>query len=279
MRNYLIIFLLFIPFLLHSQKVKYKNNAVYIDKEHSFDFIKTQKAGLMETEYANFLLKDKKGNIKLAFGDTLLYYSQNPNEKSPRAAIKLMTVHSPEINRTQIIPRIISITIRKLIVHQLKKGDFFSTGVITEKNFDAFLELQNMKHYKDWVIKIDTTSQQRTKNYELSADKFGPLIEREPTGIYINDDFEIYENKIQLGKIVPEKKGSYAQIFVIINNDKRRIGHVTIFQKENKANVCSRVNDKFHFFNNPLDRHGQATLTEYDKIKMGVRYLVTHGYL
>lgn len=237
----------FIPFIfcaflfnsaLFSQKVKFDDDIVLVDKVKKYDFIRTKKGGL--TDLSNAILKDLAGNEILILKDTSLYYDKLPHEYKNRVAVFTNYFDAPKLGKVVLVPGIISYNIRKDIVKALEEFGFFKTDLLDEEMFTKLVNKFEARTFEKTRKEIDTINIDRFIVSALIEKTFGPLIERTPDKPQYWSE-KIYDGKLEVGRFEPDVSGSYSSIFKIINKKGNNVANLSIIPGDSKASVYSVV--------------------------------------
>ena len=217
-----------------------------------------------------------EGNDVLTVKGSALYFEQLPNETSPRMFKSVYVVEAPSLGLTKTIPPVLSLNFRKYLTKQLKKVGFFQEETITPDVFEAFIQLHKTELIADYSTHIDSCNINRVKNAALMAKEFGPLLKRQPGVIGVKGG-KATDGITQIASFKLKTKGSYAQVYQVINQEGFVIGNFTIIPKESRANVRMLANEHRKTFRYKVTDKSTATLDL--KFTQVAQYLVANGYL
>jgi hypothetical protein len=230
----IIIFLIISVSGLLSQKVKFDDDAVLIDKVKKYDFLRTKKGGL--TGLSNAELKDLQGNMILEIKDTSLFYKRLPNELGDRVAVFTNYIKAPKLGKTVIVPEIISYNIRKDFVKALEELGFFKDDLLDEQRFEQLCKMFKSLEFVKTMSEIDTANVERFEISKIIENKFSPLLVREP-GTVKHWNGKIQDGKKDVGKFVIVTKGSYSSTYKIIDSKGNHVADLSVIPRESRANV------------------------------------------
>ena len=219
-----------------SQKVKYKDGQVFVDKEHKFDFTATEDDS-DKTKLTSYVLTDVQGQVIFSLTDSTLVFEQNPNETKQRSAYHAYLCDAPSINRKALMPFNPVMGYDKQRIKDLEKAGFFAGQEMTDEIFDATLERQNAEYIEVIIGGINETNVNRTKNYELSEKAFGPLLEREPGTINVvqvagnKNKYVIKDGDTEVGSFIVTDPDSYKPGALVRNHKEEHIGQVTLYRE------------------------------------------------
>ena len=292
MKNLIILLVtLFIFNPVFSQKVKYKKEKIFVNKEKKYDFIRTKKGSL--TKLSNFLIKDNDGKIILIIKDTTINYTQLPNETKPRVAYYTYLYVAPEIDKKAILPNFKTFNFRKYLTKKLKKAGFFKTGQMTDAVFEEITTKRfNTKKLKKDLSEIEMINKNRLDNYNAVVENFGDLVKRDPTFsiMSLEKNLEISDGDKIVGKFKKRKEKKNNPMYKIlahpkptyniINAQKQIIGYFTVDATKQILSIylsLSGIKDaKAALKYSKTDDFGQPKKLTYDSV---AKYLVLHGFL
>ncbi len=281
MRNIaILLFSCFLSLSGYAQKVKYKKGTISVDKVQKYEVIKLKKKGIGNPR--TFTLKEINGHDILIIKDTTLVLTQLPFEKSPRRYLLVQRVTAPQLHKTNLVPLIGALNFGKLLSKDLQKLGFFKEATLSEDIYAQYIKNHNVSEVAKILSAIDTLNKYRTENYERTVELFGEISPRTPGIISISGD-EILENGKTIGHFKFDKKGSYAQIYIIINQANDVIGGFTIIPSEGRANIRMQIHEygskkQAQWIRFKRDPHG-SDLTVEDKMQKAAEFLVYNGYL
>lgn len=280
MRQLLLLLFVNVALLTPSfgQKVKYKKEKIYVDKELSFDFARTMKKSLLSGKLSHYALRSTVDNSDvLVFKDTTFYYETLPHELDSRAAYNCVSLEVPVLDKKVALPRINTLNYRKAIIKNLKETSFFKEKKMTEAIYADFLKTQKMDVIENTITHIDTTNANRVVNYEKTKKKFGDLFKRKPGRVAVGD-LKIWDGEKQIGYFKFSTGGSYAASYEVVNHEGITIGKVAIIKKENSANVRTLVDEKRKWMYYKKNKEGKDP-TRDQKLTALAKYLVEQGYM
>jgi hypothetical protein len=266
---------------LISQNAKFNKDAVFIDKVKKYDFIRTKKGGL--TGLSNVVLKDLDGKDIIIINDTTLYYKRLPNELEDRGAIKTNYIYSPEIDKTILVSPIISYNIRKDIVKELDKLEFFKSGNIDENLLIQLAGQFGLSEFEKTLDNIEKTNTERFIVAQLVEKEFGPHVARKP-GLISHMNGKIFDGGLTVASYVLDGKGSYAATYKIISSKGYHVANLTIIPSESRANVrflIDQKNERRHWFKFIQKEQTPPTKEEMNEYFFDecAKYIIENGFL
>ena len=270
-------FFIFILTPTNAQKIKFKKDIIEVDKEDKYEFIKTKKSGLLSSDPTHFTLKEVGGSDILVFTDTVFTYKKLPNETDIRSAYFTVLCSTPKFSKSAAIDKPSALNPRKYYISKLEELGFFKTNELTSDMYSEFIEGEDPQVIKDRNHHIDTTNENRLKNYTLTKEKYGELSERKPGRIMVEKGI-VTDGQEKIGEIKLSKRGSYAHTYEIINNEGFTIATAAIILKEGKGNVRTLVDEKRKHFLYQRGTDGKGLTTD-QKLWYFANHLVLQGYL
>ncbi len=283
MKKYLIFILLSqFSLLALSQKIKYDDGIISIDKIKKFEFLLTKKGGF--SGYTNAKLINLNSDTLLVLKDTIIYYCQLPNETQGIEAFHEYLLTAPTIDRSCYIQYAIGFNPRKTIFRNLEKSGFFSTGVMTKEIFNQSVEEIKIKNTEDILKSIEDVNFIRKKNYDLNKSKLSELVQKNPSSVFSDSNTgEIKAKNKRIGIIKTNIVGGKALTFNIFNLKNEIIGYLVIVPDEKQATVNTVIDNIFFHFSAKLPemfKQKPNDPTSYGNLFDEVgRYLVNYGYL
>ena len=279
-----------------AQKVKLKDEKVYVDKEHKYNFIESENKS--NGSLSSYELTTLDGKIILGLKDTIIYFSQLLFELSPRPGYELYHCVAPQQSLSALMPYNPVMGYPKQRIKDLKKVGFFKSGEMSEEAFNDFIERQYPKYVSENIEEIHKISAQREKNYQTTKELFGEFIERHPKTpqvvININKpkSYILKEGNTVLGKFNLEVEGSNNNRYGLINHHGTKIGEVNIFKTPATAGsvaiykynlkpfILGQSNDEENYiwFNERTSNTSSAKSTNF-KLEKIANYLVSRGMM
>ena len=272
---------------LYSQKIKFKKDKIHVDKEAKYHFTNINNGNILDiNNLPNCELTDIDGNKLLSFVDTSFYYVQLPNETSPRAGFKTLACinHSSGERSPIIMPQ--GFHFRKLIIQDLEDMGFFKGDMSVDDMYSNLLKKLNLDRMdKDMIVMVENMIEEnntkRISNYEITKEKYGDLVHRNPIDLKIFKE-SIKEDGKLLAKFKKDKSGAYAHIYKVFNHNNVQVASVPIFQKEPNYKVdiyALQSEESPTNFVTFQDAGGMTPETLDQKFYKIALYLVENGFL
>lgn len=294
-------FYLFLALLVftnvNAQKVKFKDGQVLVDKVHKYDFVKID-AKETKSELDHYILSDLEGNVILSMTDTTFYFDQLPNELSPRGAYHAYAVNAPSAGLAGVMPYNPVMGYPKQRINDLDKVGFFKDSQLDQKKFDDFLEKQNADYLKTMDAEREQTNTSRLENYNLTREKLGDLMEREPGTISVTininqkNGYVIRDGNTVVGTYLVISPDSYKPGLLVYNNVGEEIASGTIFKEPETVNGLEQykyglklyaygkndLDENFKWFYERVKSTGTQNSIS-DKLEEMATFLINEGFL
>ena len=280
-----------------AQKVKYKDGQVLVNKVHAFDFVKID-AKENKSELDHYILSDLDGNVIMTMTDTTFYFDQLPNELSPRGAYHAYAINAPAAGLTGVMPYNPVMGYPKQRIGDLDKVGFFKDSQLDQTKLDGFLERQNADYLNTMDEEREETNTNRKENYNLTKEKIGALMEREPGSIAVTininqkNGYVIRDGNTVVGTYLVISPDSYKPGLLVYNSAGEEIASGTIFKEPETVNGLGQYKyglKLYAYGKNDLDENFKwfyervkSTGTQYsisEKLEQMATFLINEGFL
>ena len=297
MKPILLLILVMTASVSFGQKVKYKDGQVFVDKVHQFDFMEID-ADDNTSDLKQYALKDLSGKEVLTLTDTAFYYEKLPNELVSRKAFEAYALGAPSLGMKKVMPYNPIMNYPKQRIQDLDKIGFFSDFEMTQKRFDEFLEKQYPESLKKKYEELEAANTNRKKNYALSEEKFGGLLERNPgnisvvTNIKQSNGYVIKDGETVVGEFRITDKDSYKPGVLVLNSKGEQIALGTIFRDavtergvpqykyglKLYAYGMNELEENYKWFYTNV-RTGAPVESVHDKLEVMANFLINEGFM
>jgi len=274
MKNLLLLGILFFCTSLQAQKLSYKKGIISVDKVKKYKVDRTKKGGLKAL--SNYALRTIEGEDLLIITDTVFYLTRLPNETGSRNWLYAHIVSAPSLNKRTIVPMFGSLKFGKNLMQSLDKVNFFNQATLTEEIYERYISLLNTDKILEELKELESMNVLRVKNYQLTKNAFGPLLERKPGIVTVTvRELKISEGWVDLA-ILKLEEGTTT--YKLINPEGAIIGEYIIQSQMRKSSVRMMIDEGNWEEKTKEFSHGISNFSLL-QFKDMATYLVNAGYL